>query len=679
MQMKISRWVFVLTIAIALLLAMSTSCFATLEYDLRSGLTFNWYFDNPDSDWGAAGGYGYFHDYNGDGLPDYVMHQKNSQTDVVRLFCINTQNSATPKTYPGDRSAWREFTPDYGTFVPRTLHFIRPRVEKRTPDIILIGTNKASDSEDYSKFIFWRLNETKSNFPTEKTWSINVNSAYSPTIMWSDYSFNGDNYPDFFICNSFLNASNKFFIGCYSGLDGSVIWTKDIAKASDDDNTPLMPQFPGSRMTLQILPITPAANGDFDGDGLPDILLYYTYSYGSIMEANYGIKGKITMLKSKDGNYLAPYSGWWDIFDYALIFYPPNGAAMGDYNKDTYVDLQICGFMWMAFSEPPVVRVVDIKNRSDLFQTTNSDFGSSAEDLSGYFASPARQTDSSSPADVNADTWCDLAIYRMMGYGTTPLCYGIFNGYANGGANKGRKMWLAEGAPNNYAIYGANDWDGDGILDYALAQNPSAPDNHNVKWKLALECVGKTGHTLRKTFDYTIENTGPWDPAKDDFLAQTLSVYSIGDIDGDGQRDTNAAHSCAFDYGNDNTWELAYSRNYIFDNTPGASPPDITAEFEVKLSGEDRQIATALIYAYDAGRETFVDQNGDGAQNDIILTSDRAIFALSFTSKPSVTAADIVRVLLGKKEIPPGQEDEYDKNSDGTTDIADVVYLIQNP
>ena len=85
-----------LTVLLSVLL--KTWAFASLEYELRQGLTLNWYFENADPAWPSTVEAGYFHDFNSDGLPDYLIHQSNN-TKQDRIFCLDTSKADAPKTF----------------------------------------------------------------------------------------------------------------------------------------------------------------------------------------------------------------------------------------------------------------------------------------------------------------------------------------------------------------------------------------------------------------------------------------------------------------------------------------------------------------------------------------------------------------------------------------------------
>jgi len=648
---------------------------AALTCQIVTGLTEDWRFDNSDAGWEIREAGAFLEDYNGDGLSDILIWMTNNTTQD-RLFCMDSSQSATPKKYPDDRTAWLEIDWDPGTFIPKGLHYVKPLTEDRVPDLVLVGKDKISNP---TKWIFRRLDETKTDFEQEKEWSVTIDSARNPHLLWSNYSFNGDNYPDFFIYHALHDAAGKFALSCYNGLDGSEIWTKQFDKATDENEG-----LGVSTLMVQILPMDPAigSNGDFNTDGIPEILLFYAYSYGDFTGTPpvFGSRGMIRMLV-KNGSPLAGFENWWGVYDYPMPAMILAGSAMWDYNSDGFVDLQILSSSSFPGTNIPVFRVIDLKTKTDLFQTVETDFGTGDTDLAGFFVAPVRNPDNNIPADVDSDGSWDVAIYRMMAGEAFPLKYGIFHGWAGGGANKGRKMWLSDGSPYTQSIYMTNDWDGDKLYDYALIQPPEAPASGKLTWKYNLQTISDTKPTLYKEFETSIDHTGTWNPANDDFIAAGLFPGGIGDVDEDGQRDTYLINYGAFDYAKNGTIDKSYSRFLVFDNTPKGTPPDITADFRVTLEGEDRSISPIIQFASQMGTGDMVDLNGDGKMNDIIHWSERIMFGLSFTGGGTgeVTLQDIVQVLTGQKSVPSGKEDEYDTNDDSELDVGDAVWMVGNP
>jgi len=683
----LKRLSIAVVLALFLLAGPRPPALATLEYDLGDALFLNWYFENADPVWDMDS-HSYFHDYNSDGLPDYLIAQSNG-TDKSRIFCLDTSNSPDPKVYPANRTAWREFDWQPGTFIPNDLHFQREFSVQRTPDLILVGRDSQSD---FTKFIFWKLDETDPTFPTEDDWSIDVNSLNNPVLDWRNLDANGDNYPDFIIYSAAPDESGNFLIRCFNGMDGTQLWQQSLAKA--DDDTGGIGGF-GS-ITVDVLSIDPGLNmtGDFDGDGKPEILIWYAYTFFEfIPQVKSGSKAKITMLKSSSGQHLSLYPGWWDVYDYPDSFSFSSGAAAFDFNKDTYVDLEVS--TWNPSGDIPHLRVIDLKTKTDLFQTVNTDFGSTQEEWAGFFSSPAFSAAPNTLGDVDGDSWWDLVFIGGGGFGGGAVRYAVFHGYTDN-AQKGRRMWsaLADGAPYNYGQSSLTDWNGDGLMDFALVLNPSEPMDNKIEWGYALQNTGPDGPTLQITFKAHIPYTDPWNPQNDDFLSPFSMVgpSPIADIDGDGQQDSFAMQIVSIDHGKDSSVDLSLSRVLFFDNTPAGSPPDITADFLATVRNENEHVTFTPFVARDLGLDQPVDQNGDGTENDIIMDSLRAVFALSFApavtvpitpgdvnGDDQVTLADsILSFQVGAGEQPAGPVNKKaDVNGDKKIGTAEGAYGIQ--
>jgi hypothetical protein len=238
-------------------------------------------------------------------------------------------------------------------------------------------------------------------------------------------------------------------------------------------------------------------------------------------------------------------------------------------------------------------------------------------------------------------------------------------------------MWLEDASSYEQAFYMANDWDGDKIFDFALTNNPVIPTSNKITWNFGLPIVSSSGSTVHKEFDASIDYTDTWSPGNDRLEAVTPGIGTVDDIDEDEQMDTYVINSCRIDKQTNGTLDKACCRFFVFDNTPSITPPDITADFLVTLTSEEGDIESAFSFAYLFGTLQMIDQNMDGKGNDFVLMSDRVTFALSFIGPIVITVDDIIAVLLGRKEIPPGQEDYYDKNGDGKINIADIVWMIK--
>ena len=652
-------------------------CSAAMDYDLISGLDLNWYFENDNTTWERFGSQGYFHDYNSDGLEDYLFFQRDTGNQS-RLFCIDTSNSPDPKTYADDKTAWRVFDWVEGTFIPRALYFKKKHGETRTPDLVLRGRDK---TDDYTKIMFRRLNETNDKFPTEKSWEHSVNSDYVPTVRWSESDFNGDDYPDYIIYNYKHDDAGKFFIGCYNGLDGSEIWSVELDKAADDQGVSI-PGYTSSNIQVMVAGSSGEgyANGDFDGNGKPEVVVYYTFMFMDIEDpmAGYFSRGLVQVLKS-DGSFYYSGGDWWTVYDYNIMI-PLAGSTSWDYNGDDYVDFHLLNTGVGSDFSIPVLQTFDLKNKTGLFSTTNSDFGDVLEDVTMYYPMPVLSPGDHPYSDFDGDGYMDIVFTRMTPMMEQDVSFGVFHGYAGGGADAGRKIWLTDQPDYNYCLYGVNDWNGDGFLDHFLASIPGEPGASNIQWDIKLPYLGEADAGEHKTFSYAFPYEHGWNASEDSFSAQTISAGLMGDVDGDGQKDTECSLAAYIDNGDDNTTDFALNRVHVFDNTPSDQDPDITAEMEVTVTGEDINIASAVLTAYDNYKEQYIDQNGDGSPNDIVVTNQRVVFALSFqyAPEPPTETEDVILHILGMKPVPSGEEDQYDINGDGIYDVADIIELMKS-
>ena len=227
-------------------------------------------------------------------------------------------------------------------------------------------------------------------------------------------------------------------------MTGSLIWEQNISKHQDD----LGGFFGPSSLTLSVLTISEPLNmtGDFDNDGKPEILLFYTYSYFT-QDLQPGVKGNVAVLKGSNGQHLSPQytSGWWEVFDYVGVFASPIGYAIWDYNGDSFIDAQL--YAILPTTSVPILRVIDLKAKQELFQTNNTDFGSSSQAWIGFVSMPVMRTDGSVLGDLDGDGWWDVVFYNMGGIGDQGARFGAFHAYAGGvQAKKGGRMWLAVGA-----------------------------------------------------------------------------------------------------------------------------------------------------------------------------------------------------------------------------------------
>jgi hypothetical protein len=617
---------------------------ATVTIDLRKGFGLNWYFHNTSDKYTNPNfQMGYYRDYNGDGLPDYLLCLKDSDTEDWRLFALDTAPTGE-KTYPADKTAGRDFTAQPGVFVPYVLWKPFDHTQD-SQDLVIVGTDQASAAPgaSYTQLKFKRLDKTSTTFPDEATWTINTDSAYSPELYWPDLSFNSDSYPDFIIYNSVPNASGKFVITAYNGLTGAQLWTKTLDLDSEDTGAGF-----GFSMGLPILAVSTLplessqdASGDFDGNGKVELFLSYTFGKGNFM-SSYSMVADINLLNPADGSFVSPYTSTWTrVRDASNVSSAPGTINAYDLNKDGYVDMILANMVSTSTPPQPVVEGYDLKNRVSLFKTTSSDFGTTPADSSGFMSAPQMSFNPMKPADANGDGYVDLDIYQEMdtSMSRTGVRVGLFNAYAGGTTDKGRKMWLKTFSGFDQAFWCLNDFDGNNLDDFVLLKNPAAPNTvtaGQVTWHVANTAVTPSDMTVAKEFNYSTPHSFSWNAATDKFHAYSGHCAYFGDVDGDGQNDTSLCTACDFDKDRDGTTDLAYGCIVIYDNTPAAQAPDYTAEMAIKVENEDWIPMSGMTSAYTLSPSQPVDNNQDGSANDVVVLNDQMVLSLSFDYKPIV-------------------------------------------
>jgi len=616
---------------------------ATVTIDLRKGLGLNWYFHNTSAKYTNQNfEIGYYRDYNGDGLPDYLLCLKDSDTEDWRLFALDTAPTGE-KTYPADKTAGRDFAAQPGVFMPDVL-WTPYDSTKNFQDMVIVATNKATAASDtFSQFKFKRLDMTQTIFPDDANWTINTDSAYSPRVYWPDLSFNSDTYPDFLIYNSVPNASSKFVITAYNGLTGAQLWTKTLSLDPEDTGAGFGLSMGLPMLNVLTLPLSSAqgASGDFDGNGKVELFLYYTFGKGDSM-SSYSMVANINLLNPADGGFVSPYTSTWTrVRDAQSSFSAPGTINVYDLNKDGYVDMILANMFSMSTPLQPVVEGYDLKNRASLFKTTDSDFGTTPEDVSGFMPAPQMSFNPMKPADANGDGYMDLDIYQAMdtSMSKTGVRAGLFNAYAGGTTDKGRKMWLKTFSGFDQAFWCLNDFDGNNLCDFVLLKNPEAPNSvtaGQVTWHVGNTVVTKNDMTILKEFNYSTPHSFSWNAATDEFNAYSFYCAYFGDVDGDGQNDTSLCTACGFDKDGDGTTDLSYGCIVIYDNTPGAQAPDYTAEMAIKVENEDWVPMSIMTFANTLSSSQPVDNNKDGSANDVVVLNDQMVLSLSFDYKPVV-------------------------------------------
>jgi hypothetical protein len=127
--------------------------------------------------------------------------------------------------------------------------------------------------------------------------------------------------------------------------------------------------------------------------------------------------------------------------------------------------------------------------------------------------------------------------------------------------------------------------------------------------------------------------------ANQDFTANSTTIGSIGDMDGNGQRDTWAGFF----------WELAASGvtqqaggSLIVYNTPppsSTSPASYFAALDLLVTGQDWFGAPMIRTARNLNDYSFVDNDGDKVNDDVVAWWDNAVFALNFKARGLYPAA----------------------------------------
>lgn len=642
------RWMAV----VGILSIASMPGWAEMTTTLRKGLNMNWFYRNTDSSYPRqVEGPGYFIDYNKDGLLDYLILLRNSTTCNWRLFALNTAATGGEKTYAAHKTAGRDFAASFGSFVPKTLS--TPQAPSMTvPDLVIVGTNQAAAGADFTQYKFRRLKETDPAFPDDGSILTISGVSKKYNVYWPDCSFNSDDYPDFFIYNS-EPIAGKFTVKCYNGklTSSTPLWTRQLSLDSEDPGTGVMVgDTPMLTPYLNVLVLPKLGNNwqssDFDGNGKPEIFLYYSFGKGTSY-ADMTAVLDINLLNSS-GGFVSPYTSTWTrIGSDIMASTPPSPMVTSDYNQDGYVDMVIMRMNFMT-PTPPVFEAYNLKGRASLFKTENKDFSASGLstptplELYNFVPYLHNKYQPAGSADLSGDGYNDLDVYRQNASPPSmPLRVGLFHGYAAGGANKGRRMWLQTFTNYNAANWNANDFDGDNMMDYVLAKNPDAPSTptlNKVTWRLATTSVKKTGISILKEFTYAPSHEfGAYNKASDDFQAYSGQFARLGDLDGDGRRDTCGSFQCGFDRGDNGSTDLSYGFLVVYDNTPGAAAPDITAELEIKIKNEDWTPYPIMMYAIAPDMQTLVDNNGDGSVNDIVVKTEKAVHALSFKYKPVTT------------------------------------------
>ncbi len=254
--------------------------------------------------------------------------------------------------------------------------------------------------------------------------------------------------------------NNQFTLRCYNGklTSSTPMWTRSLSlgrRGPRHGRRHRQRRHAYATLGVQVLPKLDNnwQSSDFDGNGKPEIFLYYSFGKGTSF-ANMTAVLDIDLLNSS-GGFVSPYSSTWTRVSADLMASaPPSPMIVSDYNQDGYVDMVLMRQSFMT-TTPSVFEAYNLKGRASLFKTTNKDFSlsglstPSVLDLYGYVPYLHNKS-TAGPADLTGDGYNDLDVYRMNAVAPSmPLRVALFHGYAGGGSNKGRRIWLQEFA--NYS------------------------------------------------------------------------------------------------------------------------------------------------------------------------------------------------------------------------------------
>jgi len=676
---------------IVVLFLISSIAFSTVDYEIKSGFELNWYYVNDETSpyknqWQI---HRYYGDYNGDNIADYLIALSNPATGDARIFTLDTSATAHQKTYGADKTAGRDFMAEAGTFVPHRLDFVSEENSTALSDLWILGTDAADPAkatENYKKFILQKLDKTNKDFPTIDTFSINVNSELHPVLVCLSYSYNQDTYPDILIYNTKQDSQGNFIISLYSGVDGTLIWTKSLTKDSDEPTTPVI----ANTTNMGVYPFRKTyngtASGDFDNDGLPDFLVSYTFVKGSLNPPDYyAACNDITML-NKNGDFLPPYSGWTRIAETPMSYTAYSAVSYTNFNKDNYVDALFTLFTVMGATPPPIFFGYDLKNKQTLFSATNSDFGATPTDLNTYNVMPT-YNNTYDIDDVNGDTWYDLACLRWLSIDTEQTRIGLFNAYANNGANKGRKVWLETFPDYNRIFYPVGDFNGDTHCDFGLVMDPSAPETveaGKITWNIEEYMMGSPQPTAGRSFSYSVLYDFAYNSDNDDFHTFSTTFNGGSNIGGSSVND----YMCIFNYDWDKDDDLSIDKTesaiYAYDGDQSQQQPQTLAEMLIRATNVTKTMLSQYFPAMEPSYHViYVDNNGDGKYNDIIIENALSTFAVSYPGggapiQPS--KEKIIQIILGEGTHTQQEIDACDTNQDGYIDAADLIkFILNNP
>ncbi|MEN6627421.1 MAG: hypothetical protein ABFD69_14450 [Candidatus Sumerlaeia bacterium] len=621
------------------LLALAGSLHAAVSVSRTQGFNKSWQFINSGYEGIEPYPTGYYKDYNGDGLADYLIVQKSGSGDL-RAFTINTAATGGDKTY-SNKTAGRDFAATAGSSVPDRVFTPRSPASD-LPDLVVYSNNSGgTNGSNFDTLTFRRLDKTNTAWPTEKSKTLTMPFKAPWAVVWPEYSYDSDDYPDFFVYNSIApKDGRRFVLTLYNGRTFEQIWQKTLALHADDVYSEVGGYaYSYSNLVVNELPLLPVGrigNGDFDNDGKPELVCYY--NFGSVLT---GMKytNCITVLNSS-GNPISPYGSSWTAMDPSSTKGSPLlWAARADYDKDGYRDVM---FIYTYQTIPnatavPAFTAYSLKKRSVLFKSTNSDLGDTDEERSMFNTIEPLGCPGNGCVDLSGDGKIDLAVFRNKNE-AQPLAVGLFHGV--GGA--GRKIWLT-GSSSTVTGYervhmDANDFNYDGVYDFALVKPPTGPAAPT--FKIANTAFQASGISIGKTVNYTSSVTGSIGTDQT-FFASSTTIGSFGDMNGNSQRDTWAG--LWWELVDEDQVAVKGGASLVVYNTPppsSSSAASVFASVDITATNLDNWCPAPFIYnARIVDGYSFVDNDKDSVTDDVIVYYDQALLALNFKDKGIYAAA----------------------------------------